>query len=237
MPIKCTRRCRRLASLSPAVRLYKAADAEVAKHRRHPRRDQKAHVRVIVRNRLMQRCAHLPRVSGSEHGKNPEENPSQLQPQRTRKPDQRSAHRLAKPLTAFLQPLPRLSHLRCRPRSLLPQPNPGRLYLTGCSSRRRSRSRNRLRTLFRFGSRRWIRRRRRIHRRHQRLDRCTSPDTKRTAKSHRIHTQSVVVPATPTEDGCIKPTQQRHRILQPPTEQPHRSTRELESAAKEGAPQ
>jgi hypothetical protein len=185
MPLKCTCRRGQLAFFAPAVRPCKAADAEVAKHRRHPRSHQKAHRRIMVRRRLMQRRPHLPRAAGSEHREYPEENSSQLQPQRPRKPGQRSTHRLAKPLTAFLQPLSSLPHLRCRPRGLLP--NPGRLHFTGCGSGRRSRRRNLLRSLFRFGRGR-VGRRRRIHGRHQRFSRCTSPDTKRTAKSNRIHT-------------------------------------------------
>jgi hypothetical protein len=203
MPLKCTRRRGRLAPSGPAVRLDKAADTEVAKQRRHPHSDQKAHSRIMVRRGLMQRGPHLPRAAGSEHREYPKENSSQLQPQCSGKSGQRPTHRLAKPLTPFLQPLPGLPYLRCRPRGLLP--NPGRLRLTGRSSRRRSRNRNLLRTVFLLCRGR-VRRRRRIHSRHQRLGRCTSPDTKRTAKSNRIHTSKCSRSRHPYESSTTQQT-------------------------------
>ncbi len=81
-------------------------------------------MRVMVHRRLMQRRPHLPRAPGSEHSKNPKENPSQLQPQLPRQLHKRPPHRLAEALAALFQPFPCLSHLRCRSRSLLSQPNP-----------------------------------------------------------------------------------------------------------------
>jgi len=188
MPLKCTRRRRQLASPAPAVRLHKAADAEVAKHRRHRHRNQKATMRVVVRSRLTQRRLHLPRSRGSEHSENPEKNPGQFQPQRARHLHQRPPDRLAKAPAALLQAPSRLSHLRRSSSGLLPQPCSGGLSFARSRSRTRVGSWNRTRSLFRLYLRGRVRRRRRIHGSHQRLGRCTGPDTKRTTKSNRIHT-------------------------------------------------
>lgn len=142
-------------------------------------------MRIVVRGRLVQRRPQLPRAPRSEHGKNPEENSRQLQPQCNRKPRQRSAHRIAKPLTPFLQTCAGLSDLGRGLRCLLP--NPGRLRLA-CHRRRRSLSRSRLGTVLRFLNRGRIRRSCCIHSRRQRLGCDTSPNPKCTAKSNRIHT-------------------------------------------------
>ena len=151
-------------------------------------------MRVMVRRSLTQRRPHLPRPRGSEHSKNPEENPGQLQPQRARQlhqaaptPPRQSACRppsgpapSAAPAPSSERPSPPAVQRRPPPYPK-PQSDPLRHW-------------NRTRSLFRLYLRRRVRRRRRIHGRHQRLGRCTGPDTKRTTKSNRIHTQSVAVP-------------------------------------------
>ncbi len=161
-------------------------------------------MRLMVRSSLKQRPPHLPCPCGGEHSKNPKENPRQLQPKRTRSLRERSPHRLAKAFAALLQALPRLSHPRRSPSGLLTQPCRGGLCFARNRSRTRSSTWSRARGLFRLHLRRRIRRRRRIHGRHQRLRRCTGPDTKRTAKSNRIHTQSVAVPAAPAKASPLQ---------------------------------
>jgi hypothetical protein len=89
---------------------------------------------IVVSSRLMQCCPHLPGSPTGEHSKDPEENPSQLQPQSTRRLSQRPPHRLAKSLATLFQPFPSLSHLSSLSRSLLPQPNPGGLRLPSSRS-------------------------------------------------------------------------------------------------------
>jgi hypothetical protein len=189
MPLKCTRWPGRLAPTAPAVRLHKAAHAEIPKHSRHRNRDQKLHVRLMIRCRIKDGPPQPPCSTSSKQGEYPEENPGQLQPKRAGRLRQRPPHRLAKAPASFLQPLLALHHLCRRSRNLLSQPHSGRLRLPRRSTRRRtSRSRSRLRSLLRLRSRRRIRRRRCIHSRHQCLGRSTSPDTKRTTESNRIHT-------------------------------------------------
>jgi hypothetical protein len=190
-PQSASRSVAQSVSLSPAIRLHKAADAEVSKHRRHRQRNQKTKVRIMVLRSLTQRRAHPPGARSGGNSKNPEENPSQLQPQRPRQPDQPSANRLVELLATLLQPPPCLSNLSSRPRNLLRHPNPGSLSLP--LAHRRSHTwtcstRARIGALFRLRTRRRIRRRRRIHSHHQRLSRRTSPHTKRTTESNRIHT-------------------------------------------------
>jgi hypothetical protein len=155
-------------------------------------------MRVVVRSRTIERPPHLPRVPAGKHGKYPKENPSQLQPKHPRQLHNRTPRRLAKPSAALLQPLPGLSHLSRCPRRLLPKSHPGSRHLPRSGRRRPTRVRpTHLRRLFCLDARGRIRRRCRIHRRHQRLSRRTSPDTKRTTESNRIHTKSVVVPPRP----------------------------------------
>jgi hypothetical protein len=79
-------------------------------------------MRIMVRTRPVQRSSQLPGAPRSEHSKNPKENSRQLQPQRNRKPGQRSPYRLAKPLTPLLQPRACLPHLGRGLRRLLPNP-------------------------------------------------------------------------------------------------------------------
>jgi len=179
MPLKCTRRRRQLASPAPAVRLHKAAHAEVSKHDRHRHSNQQTHMPVAASRGFVQRCPHLPCVHRSKHSKNPKENPGQLQPQCPRQPHERPPHRLAKPPATLLQPSPRLPYLSGSPRGLLYQPTArSSALIRSCRRSRSSRprssrprsSRSRSsrgtcrRTLFRLGLRRRIRRRRRIHR-------------------------------------------------------------------------
>jgi hypothetical protein len=190
MPLKCTRCRQRLPPPAPAVRLHKAADAEIAKQRGHRYSDQKTPLPAMIRSRLIQRRPHLPGSGSSEQRKNPEENPSQLQPQLPRQLHKRPPHRLTEAPAALFEPFPRLSNLCCRPRSLRSQPNSGGLCFT--RSRRfswsRSRRLNGTRSLLLLRNRRRIRRSRCIRCRDQRLRCRTSPDTKRTTKSSRIHT-------------------------------------------------
>jgi len=189
MPNKCTRQPtsparRQLAAPAPATRLHKAADAKIPKHHRHSHGQQQMHMSIVIPRGLMQPPAHLPRATGSRHREDPKENSRQLQPKLIGSLHKRPPHCLAKPLPAALQPLPGQHHLRRRLRSLLSQSSRGRLS-------RHTRRAWPIRSLPRRGR---IRCRRRIHRGHQRLSRCTSPKSQRTSKPNRIHTQSVAVP-------------------------------------------
>ena len=86
---------------APAVRLHKAADAEVPKHHRHQHsRHQKTHMHIMVRRRLMQRRTHLPRRIPARTKQRSQRTPQSAPAKARRQPHQRP------PPTASLNRLP-----------------------------------------------------------------------------------------------------------------------------------
>ena len=192
-------------------------------------------MRILIPRRFTESRPALPRGAPGKHGKYPKENPSQLQPQHARQLHNRPPRRLAKPSAALLQPSPSLSHLSRCPCRLLPKSHPGSLHLPRSGRRRPTRVRRLFCLDVCLDARGRIRRRCRIHRRHQRLSRRTSPDTKRTTESNRIHTKSVVVPARPVKALRINtPYDKRRSPLPHPIPQKVSYLAQPESETKRG---
>ena len=185
----------------------------------------------MVPHGLMQRRAHSPRARNRRNSKNPEKNSGQLQPQRSRQPHQPSAYRFVELFAALLQPLPRLFYLSGGTFDRLRYPSPGSIsplrihWRIHAPIRTRIQDRALSRALLCICCR--VRRRRGIHGHHQRFSRCPSPNTKRTTKSNRIHTQKCS-PSSPARETLRTPNKHRRPFIASNPSRRIASTKELD---------